>query len=116
MRELIESDAQLRANEARLAGDQAAVAKLLHAGPRPDGTTLHVWSVRVAAADPHFALAYVGLTGGRYGGGKGDTACAVVMEVGGKWSVIAGPGTGFPEEFHKPTAAVVRALLHQFCP
>jgi hypothetical protein len=95
---------------------KAAVAKLLHAGLRLDGITLHVWSVRVASADPHFARAYVGLTGGPYGGGKGDTAYVVAMEIGGNWSVIAGPGTGFPEECHKPTVEVVRALLHQFCP
>jgi len=92
---------------------RAAIVRLLHPGPRPHGETLHVWSVRVAPSDPHFASAYIGMTGGPYGGGKGDTAYEVAMEVGGHWTVIVPPGTGFPDECRRATTKAVAALL---CP
>lgn len=93
------------------AATRAAIVNLMHQTKEPPGITLHVWSVRVAASDPHFARAFVGLTGGPYGGGKGDTAFAVAMEVGGHWTVVVGPGTGFVDECHRPTVAAIAALL-----
>jgi hypothetical protein len=97
---------------------RAAIVKLMKAwkAPRhfPKGVRLHVWSVRVAASDPHFAGALIGLTGGPYGGGgKGDTAFVVAMENGGRWSVIDGPQSGFGAECTRPTAKAIVALV---CP
>jgi hypothetical protein len=101
------------------ASTRSAVVRLMQAriggSHLAKGATLHVWWVRIAASDPHFAEAYVGLTGGPYGGGKGDTAFAFAMELGGRWSLILGPGTGFPEECHRPTVKAVAALVHSQC-
>ncbi len=72
---------------------------------------IHVWSAEVYAADPHFARAVVGLTGGPYGGGTGNTAGVVAAEIGGRWSIIEGPGSSFHSACIRPTATVVHDLV-----
>ena len=101
-------------NRSRLAETRSAVVTLLHsyAAQRnfPAGVKLHVSAVRVPVSDAHFAVATVGLTGGNYGGGQGDTALVVAMEVDGSWSIVAGPGH-FPCSHSRPTAKVVLELV-----
>ncbi|MGH3007807.1 MAG: hypothetical protein ACRDLM_00155 [Gaiellaceae bacterium] len=68
--------------------------------------------VRVAASDPHFARAVFEPLDSS--GKPVDNAAAVILiEAGGRWSIIDGPGTGFPEECKRPTVAAIRDLL---CP
>lgn len=93
---------------------RSAVVTLLHsyAAQRnfPAGVKFHVSAVRVPVSDAHFAVATVGLSGGNYGGGQGDTALVVAMEVDGSWSIVAGPGN-FPCSHSRPTAKVVLELV-----
>lgn len=95
---------------------RSATVKLMrsYAVRLPKGEKVRVRSVRVSTSDPHFAAASVFLVGGPYGS-KGDGAFVVTMQMGGRWSIILGPGTGFPEECHRSTVKAVAALVRPWC-
>jgi hypothetical protein len=68
--------------------------------------------VRLAGADPHFAVTTVTPEDAK-GHVMDNSAAVVLMEAGGFWSVILGPGTAFPEECSRPTPHPIRQLM---CP
>jgi len=80
------------------------------------GTTpvaqIEVGPVRVANSDPHFAVTTV-TPRNRQGRILDNSAALVLMEAGGTWAVILGPGTAFPEECQRPTPRPIRQLM---CP
>jgi hypothetical protein len=79
--------------------------------PKPP-LRLAILGVAVARSDTHFASAeFQWLTKDRKP--KTDRGIVVLMEAGGSWQLVIGPGTGYPEECTAPTVKAVRALL---CP
>jgi hypothetical protein len=84
----------------QIQGGQAAVARI-DVGP-----------VRLAGADTHFAVTAITPKDAK-GHVLDNSAAVVLMETGGAWSVILGPGTAFPEECSRPTPHSIRQLL---CP
>ena len=68
--------------------------------------------MRLAAADAHFALTTM-TPKDASGTVLNNSAAVVLMEAGGSWAVVVGPGTSFPEECLRPTARPIRQLM---CP
>ena len=73
---------------------------------------IDVGPVRLAAADTHFALTTITPRDAK-GAVMDDSAWVVLMEAGGTWTVVLGPGTSFPEACRLPTARAIRELM---CP
>lgn len=73
---------------------------------------LDIGPVRLAAADAHFALTTMTPKDAK-GVVLNNSAAVVLMEAGGSWTVVVGPGTSFTEECLRPTARSIRQLM---CP
>ena len=87
----------------------AAIRSAVHVQP---GAHLDILRIRLSRDDPHFASAAIEP---KSSGGEPttDTGIVVLMESGGTWSVVIGPGTAFPEECKEPTP---KPILQLMCP
>ena len=83
----------------------------LHVSDKPVAQ-IDVGPVRLAAADTHFALTTMTPKDAK-GTVMDNSAAVVLMEAGGSWTIVLGPGTAFPEECQRPTAHPIRELM---CP
>lgn len=73
---------------------------------------IDVGPVRLAGADTHFAVTTITPKDSERHA-LDDPAAVVLMQSGGAWSVILGPGTAFPEECQRPTPRPIQQLM---CP
>jgi len=90
----------------------AAAVRSTVALPARKHLHLDVVGIRIAHSDPHFAAAAFEPKNAQ-GQQVLDTAVVVLMQSGGRWTVVIGPGTDFPEECTQPTPKPVRELM---CP
>jgi hypothetical protein len=87
-------------------------AAIRSAVPVGAGIHLDILRVRLSRDDPHFASAAIEPKDAR-GRPTTDTGIVVLMESGGAWTVVIGPGTAFPEECKEPAP---KAILQLMCP
>lgn len=93
--------------------ERAAIDAAIHRGVRPRaGEHLVVLSVRIARSDAHFASAAIQQRDAN-GRKASDIGVVVLMQAGGAWLIVLGPGTAFAEECTQATAKPVRDLM---CP
>jgi hypothetical protein len=94
---------------------RAAILKLVNTyvaeAHLPKHVKAHVVAADQVASDPHVVRVVMSLTGGPYGKAGGNRALAVAVEVFGRWSFVAGPGTGY--DCTQPTEKTVLDLI---CP
>lgn len=89
-----------------------AAAKTALRFPAQQHIHVDVLSVRLAASDPHFASAAV-QPKDAHGHATTDVGVVVLMQAGGKWTIVLGPGTSFEPMCALPTPKPIRQLL---CP
>jgi len=93
--------------------ERAAIDAAIRRGVHPRaGQHLAVLSVRIARSDAHFASAAIEQRDAN-GGKTSDIAVVVLMQAGGAWLIVLGPGTAFAEECTQATAKPVQDLM---CP
>ncbi|SRR6266853_1783824 len=72
-------------------------------------TGIKIVGMRLSHSDPHFAGVLV--TKKNLQGQQLDVVVVVLVQMGGKWTVVLGPGTAFPQECTQPTPRPIRELL-----